>query len=106
MKIRTGFVSNSSSSSYVIITTQKSYVKVLKQLSDIERIAVNAEFRFKPETVFSEERLVMSTVFSTEDCGEDWGIEADQIEEAIDGIYKFFSLISKEKDTFAKNFDC
>jgi hypothetical protein len=40
MKIRSGFVSNSSSTSYVIVTTKKNYDKVLKKSDELTKYIV------------------------------------------------------------------
>lgn len=114
MKIRTGFVSNSSSSSYVIITTEKTLNKVLSKLSKLEASAAEDIFQFEKKKVMGESKLVCTTHICTEDLGYDWDFikdvngepDDDEMQEACEGIYKFFSLISKEKDTFAEQWSC
>lgn len=109
MKIRNGFVSNSSSSSYVIITTQEAYDNVMKKLSKIEAGAVKEVFCFDKKKLFDKQILVSTSHVCTEDLGYDWDfIEEDnevQLQEAIEGIDKFYNLMSKEKDTITENFN-
>jgi len=112
MKLRNGFVSNSSTSSYVIITTQESYDKIMTQLSELERGAVKAEFSFSKEKVCGEDRIVATETICTEDLGYDWDFlpedsecDSKEFEEAYEGLDKFVRLIGKEKDSFIKEFD-
>ena len=105
MKTRLGFVSNSSSSSYIIITTKESYNKVIKSLSEIERLATEAVFKFSKEKVFGKDKLVEHTTVSSEDLFYDCEqIGEDDWDEAYNGIDKFFQLISREPDSYCKNF--
>lgn len=113
MKMRSGFVSNSSSSSYIILTTKETYDKVLKKLSELEREAVKAEFDFEKEKAFGKDMIVCCREISTEDLGSEWefipedkdGNQDDNaFNEAYHGLDKFVELINKEKDSYAKNF--
>jgi hypothetical protein len=110
MKVRLGYVSNSSSSSYVIITTKETLDKVLSKLTEFEAGAAKAIFNFEKQKVFGEDKMVSIEHVCTEDIGHDWdflpeGVEPgdSEWEKAYEGINKFYNLISKEKDTFAKN---
>lgn len=48
MKIRAGFVSNSSSSSFLIMATEKVFEKAFEELHDLEKLVVN-DFLFTGE---------------------------------------------------------
>ena len=113
MKTRLCFVSNSSSSSYLIITTPKSYDNVMKQLSELERKAVQAEFSFDTTDKLGKDLIVCHTTISTEDIGSNWDFlpedgnwDSKEFNEAYDGISKFYGLISKQKDTYTHNEGC
>jgi len=74
MKIREGFVSNSSSSSFVIVTTPEAWKNAKKKLVEKvgEKIAkIIVEEIGKPERakVFGQDALVFSGVISSEEYG-------------------------------------
>lgn len=77
MKTRNGFVSNSSSSSFVIITTQEKWKEATKKFADkhgndVAEI-VKSEFgRGDKAKVLGQDALIFSGVISTEEFGSDW----------------------------------
>ena len=77
MKTRSGFVSNSSSSSFVIITTPEKWDEANKKFAkkhgdDVGEI-VKSEFgRGKKANVLGQDALIFSGVISTEEFGSDW----------------------------------
>jgi len=58
MKIRNGFVSNSSSSSFVIVSTKKSHDKVIAQLNQEDAIIIKNAVSFSK--IGSEEVVVLA----------------------------------------------
>ena len=56
MKTRTGFVSNSSSSSFVLITTKENHDKAMEKLSPYEKAVIKAIM--EPDNVFGRKCMV------------------------------------------------
>jgi len=74
MKTRNGFVSNSSSSSFVIITTQEKWneaVKKFKKLAgeDITKIVVGEYGEPEKAKVLGQDALIFSGIICSEDYG-------------------------------------
>lgn len=66
MKIRNGFVSNSSSSSFVILVKPEDHAKALSQCNEFVK-DVLSHLRWNKKKVFGQEVLFMMDEFSTED---------------------------------------
>lgn len=59
MKIRTGFVSNSSTSSYVLIVTKKNFEKVLKNSDDLTKKLIQRLKTHEFQKAFGKELCVL-----------------------------------------------
>jgi hypothetical protein len=61
MKIRTGFVSNSSSSSFVMLATVENHEKALESLNDLQRAIINAMSHcFKKHKIFGQDLIMLN----------------------------------------------
>ena len=76
MKYRNGFVSNSSSSSFMILLRKEDYLEVYNNLSDLERDIVNF---LEPETInkFGIEFIKLSGMTGNYSSLEDYGCDLD-----------------------------
>jgi len=97
MKIRNGFVSNSSSSSFIIATTIQNHQKVMDQLNEIEKSVVNAIMNQKSK--FCGFDLIVGECVSSEDfytlCELNIDIEEDKIYSIWD---KYKVMVNKNKE--------
>lgn len=68
MKMRNGFVSNSSSASFVIITTQDNFNKVIEKFEDKERISISKTIGKKSKNIElnNYKYIVYNGVYCTE----------------------------------------
>lgn len=90
MKIRTGFVSNSSSSSFVVVTTKENYEKCLNEADQLTKDIVKA-IGYEKETIFGRDCYVISSWNDASGSGaignvdvEDPEFESDLVCEKID----------------------
>ena len=85
MKIRNGFVSNSSSSSFLLVTTKVNYDKVLESLSEEEKELVKkCDYLFGTKKAFGQELITISYINGEYSSFEDLPKgSADLIQETI-----------------------
>ena len=95
MKIRKGFVSNSSTSSFMLLSTVENYDKVYNELPDVIKKIVD-ELGKNSKTVFSKKAYVMEWMEGNIDYFEDMeGVDLDEHPELKD-----LEIESWEEDGF------
>jgi len=72
MKVRSGFVSNSSSSSFVLVTSVENHERVLGELTEYERAVAEAMAVKETQTLFGKKIVVVE-----EYCGGEWWTVGD-----------------------------
>jgi len=88
MKIRTGFVSNSSSSSFVIVISKEVHDKILDEYNEIDRLMIN-HILDKPFPLSGKRFVSLNTIIG--------GDNGDNFEEIFDDIKE--DLLEKAKET-------
>jgi hypothetical protein len=101
MKVRIGFVSNSSTSSYLVITTKDVSDKVLKKMTQKERDIISKVIKTRKflghEVVeMSQDRMYEETYVNEKAMSE---LFDDEYDIAYDAIDKWFELVLKTADT-------
>jgi hypothetical protein len=102
MKIRNGFVSNSSTSSFVVVTTKKAWDDSVAKLSELGKLVVKHEIG-KPKAVhfLGKDLIALSTTISTEEFGcnipnaSELDPDGDQ---AYEEFGKFSAILRANKD--------
>lgn len=104
MKVRTGFVSNSSSSSFVVVASQKVIDKALKRLSDFGREVVKTEClrRAKTITIGDMKVLVAHGTDDSESFGGD-AVEASGLNSDDNEYWDKFESAQEEFGDFCRH---
>lgn len=98
MKFRNGFVSNSSSSSFVLLTTKKAHEQILAQLSEEERASL--------ADMFNESQCLGQTVFETSSWnGQDYSCWEDMKDGVYDAWNKYCDIANKLDKTEVYTFE-
>lgn len=105
MKIRNGFVSNSSSSSFIIITTKEEFNKILKMFDKKERKFIKAFFEgMISKNILGKKRLYLCSEYSSDhmmDVASDLELVGCGDEEHLfELLYDFETFLNKEPDSF------
>ena len=115
MKTRLSFVSNSSSTSYVVTTTKKNFDKVLKKSNEVTKLVIESlkknKYVISEKHVFGKDLVVLE--YSSGDYnGEDFSsidLSAFEEDEKLDDLdplsvlMSFVEELSKDKKNFIES---
>ena len=109
MKVRNGFVSNSSSTSYNILVDKEEYQKALDQAEDFVQDLIKKLTDSKPKKLCDVDLVEIDYVTGSQNSWYDWGVKdvlpaetVTKIEEEYDGdwqdiVDEFLSKIPEDK---------
>ena len=107
MKIRTGFVSNSSSSSFLLLITKEAHDKILENSNEVNKILIN-HIMGEPFNLAGQEFLGMSTMSGN--CASDFDpfedLDLDKIEEAKKILSKDYLEFLEEEGLGSFYYEC
>jgi len=106
MKIRNGFVSNSSSSSFVIVTDKETFEDVLNTFSETERDFLREIFYDTEEMKLDgKEYITLFGELQSESICEIWWETNpdDSGDDAVDTVDSFIEAFKDKKNSFSRN---
>jgi hypothetical protein len=109
MKIRSGFVSNSSSSSFVCIAKPGVIAKVLQDEDDVTKkvaLSILNPKRADKITLDGNTYEMWQEIISTEEFGCDCDLNEDEYEIAYDKWIHFTNKLSKTKNVVVSDTGC
>ena len=109
MKVRQGFVSNSSSSSFVVVTTKAEWDKTVAKLSKLGQLVVEHELTKPTPVKFLGKNLIaIVQTISTEEFGcnlPDGSVPDGEYEKPYEEFQKFEELLRNNKDVLVLSGD-
>ncbi|MCK9458505.1 MAG: hypothetical protein M0R80_02530 [Proteobacteria bacterium] len=123
MKFRTGFVSNSSTTSFLVITTPTSHAAALEKLGELKAKAMSGYSGLKKRKVLGQDAIVLNYISG--EGGDEWIADmfkakalqaafdaSEKLEFAEDITYfageligEYISKVRKQKDTYYQEED-
>lgn len=109
MKTRNGFVSNSSSSSFVVIAKPNVIEKMLKKEDEITQKVCDeylGKHNSEPITLDDKEYELYQFIVATEEFGCDCDLDEDEYDQAYDKWSDFINKLEKTKNVIVRSTGC
>ena len=110
MKIRNGFVSNSSSSSFVVLTTVENHNRAMDKLSDYTKAVVNKIMYKKDKQLFGRDMMV-GGYLDTHGCSifDDISVDVNPEDDEDDSMSEAFdyyvSVLGEQPDELFTHYE-
>ena len=109
MKTRNGFVSNSSSTSFLVITTAKTLDEVLNKFEPKQRKFLDKVLSFEEMTLKGSKYLIFNQTWDSESLSETYDEvtgEEDSDGQSSEILYDFLDAFDGEKDSYTSRGSC